>query len=119
MEDPIYVYTIEEACSDGILFDVRTLLKPEARDKALISHITTNLMRKHGYYIQDETIEEKPNIVNTLELCSQAYQILVKQKDETDWMYKGEIETPNGSKLEIWIQFNEIHRFTVMLPEDY
>ena len=123
MNNVISTYTIEQATEDKILFDMRNILKEEFRDKTLISHITTNLMRTHNYSKFDEkTLEDKPNIPNIFDLFNQSMQILkrnIKSSDTLDNMYAGDVETPNGEKLRIWLCLNELRLITVMLPEDY
>lgn len=110
------------------------------------SHITTNLLNKLGYMTENRnkvcghvfkdvegkwvrpTMSECPhcykkanevnfNYPNLLDLLNQALQIL-KRNPRGDWLYIGKIETPNGTKQQIYIAKNETGKFTIMLPED-
>lgn len=117
----IFTYGIDQATKDGVLFDLRQILKPELREKSLLSHATTNLMHSRGYFseMNDET---KANVPNCLDLLNQALQIIKKGSENFtrfERFFSGQIETPNGEKLTVWIEFNELERFTVMLPEDH
>ena len=114
--DVISVYTIGQATEDGILMDIRTV--NPAWEKGMFSHVTVNLLASGGYLKDDST----PNIPNLLDLLNQSLQI-VKRKSEnfTKWdrFFEGEIELPDGSQRQVFIQLNELEKFTIMLPEDY
>ena len=147
--EPISVYTSNQAVEDGILLNLKVLenkIKGITAPNAPFSHITTNLLTKHGYMTENSTIKcghqfkdiegiwVKPtmnecphcytkanqvtfNYPNILDLLNQALQI-IKKGPKGDWMYSGKIETPNGNKQTIFIQQNETGKFTILLPED-
>ena len=115
-------YSIQQATEDGILFDLRTILKPELRERSLISHATTNLMRKHGYLVENEDKEESVNIPNCIDLLNNSLNVIRRRSGnfkKFEDFFAGDIETPNGEKLTIWIELNELGKFTVLLPEDH
>lgn len=115
-------YTIKQATEDGTLFDIRTILKEEFRDKTLISHVTANLIGTHNYSNFDENeLRETLNIPNVFDLLNQSVQILkkhIRPDKPLDHLYAGDIESPNGEQIRIWLRLNELGLFTVMLPED-
>ena len=114
--DIISVYTIEQATEDGVLLNIRTV--NPAWEKGMFSHVTVNLLVSCGYLKDDSTL----NIPNLLDLLNQSLQI-VKRKSEnfTKWdrFFEGEIELPSGNRQQVFIQLNELEKFTIMLPEDY
>jgi hypothetical protein len=142
-------YSIEQAVEDGLLVETKILNKIKGIDspKAPFSHITNNLLFKHGYMAENydvfcghtrlnlltgkyyrckirdcpECNAEKGEVIvnypNILDLLNQALQIL-KRHPRGDHHYQGEIELPSGMKQMIYIELNEIGRFTIMLPED-
>jgi len=115
-KDLIQSYGIEKAEGDNILFNITTLNKEW--EKGIFSHITTNLLTK-GYFNKKD---DKINIPNILDLLNQANQIVKRKSNnftEFDDFFSGKIELPNGLKQNIFIQQNELNKFTIMLPEDY
>jgi hypothetical protein len=111
----IYCYTSEQAVKDGILFDI-TQINPEW-EKGIFRYVTTNLMG-HGY-LQDD----KVNIPNLLDLIHQSLNIVWKAsngfQDRPDSFYSGDIELPSGRKQQIFIELNELGKYTILLPEDH
>ena len=115
-------YSIEQATEDGVLFELRTVLKPEFRENCLISHATTNLMRTHGYLVENEDKEESMNIPNCIDLLNNSLNVIREKSGnfkKFDDFFAGEIETPNGEELTVWLELNELQKFTVLLPEDH
>ena len=117
-EDVISRYTSEQATEDGILLETKILKnKIKGIENGPFSHITVNLLKKGGYMTEDENGIEF-NFPNLLDLLTQALQIGRRGK-KGDWMHSGRIETPNGTKQQIFICQNETGKFTIMLAEDY
>lgn len=116
MNEAIYVYTLEDAVADGFMVSTDQIFPNFG--KHFVSHITTNLLSSLGYYEDDETTPRKVNLVD---LCNQAGVALrrVLQKNGEECFVETMIETPNGHKERVFIQLNEVGRWTVMLPEDY
>ena len=112
----ISTYTSQDGEQDGILFRISEV-NPEWEHKGILSHITTNLMRK-GYLKDDQSV----NIPNLIDLLNQANIIIKKESDNFsnfDTFFSGKIEFPSGKQQDIYIAQNETGRFTIMLPEDY
>lgn len=110
--DIIYRYTSEEAVADGLLFDTDQMF-PSNR---LFKYITTNLLNK-GYMKEGEV-----NKSAIADLLNQAFEIAKSKSDgftQPDWFYSGDIELPDRSKQQIFIEQNETGRYTVMLPQDH
>ena len=114
--DVVSVYTSDQATEDGILLDIRKV-NPEW-EKGIFSHVTTNLLQAGGYFNEDKSL----NIPNLLDLLNQSLQI-VKQKSKdftaVDWFYDGEIELPSGDRQQVFIELNELEKYTILLPEDH
>ena len=114
-EELVYAYTSADAVEDGVLFDI-TQINPEW-EKGLIRFITTNLLSRG--YIQDGEV----NIPNVLDLLNQALSIVREGSknfsERPDTFYCGKIELPNGESQEIFIELNELDRYTILLPEDH
>ena len=114
--DVISVYTIEQATADEILLDIRAV--NPAWEKGMFSHVTVNLLVSCGYLKDDNT----PNIPNLLDLLNQSLAIVRGKSDnftKPDRFFEGGIELPDGSQRQVFIQLNELEKFTIMLPEDY
>ena len=107
--EPIMVYLSEEAVEDGFLFDV-TKIEP-SWGNGPFRFVTTNLLNELGYMEGD-----KIKIPCLIDLMKQSVLIIKNKKDD---FYSGEIETPAGSKVKIFIVLNELNKFTLMLPGDY
>jgi hypothetical protein len=107
--ETIFVYTSEMATDDGILF---ALDKLQLRGPNIFSHVTTNLLNQ-GYLTND-----KVNVPNLLDLLNQALNI-IRKSGVRDWMYSGDIETPEDEEIIVYICQNETARYTIMLPSDY
>ncbi len=111
----IYCYTSEQAVEDGILFDI-TQINPEW-EKGIFKYVTTNLM-EHGYLQND-----KVNIPNLLDLIYQSLNIVWNAsngfQDRPATFYSGDIELPSGRKQQIFIELNELGKYTILLPEDH
>ncbi len=117
-EETVFSYSINEAVDDGILFDLKQMDKLINNcSKGLFSHITSNLLFSKGY-MKDE---EEMNLPNFLDLLNQCLNIVRKGTEgyHGDDFYSGMIELPSGDKQKVFIQLNELNKFTVMLPEDY
>ncbi len=115
LEKPIYTYSSQDAENDGIFLDIRKL--NDKWQDGLFSFITTNLLEKHQYIIDDEI-----NLVNVSELLSQCFLIVKKKSNnfkDFDHFFSGYVENPNGEKVKVFICQNELSKFTIMLPEDY
>ena len=113
--DIIYRYTSEEAVEDGILIDLDQIF-PGYEKTNLFKYATTNLMNQ-GYIEKDEI--KRAAIQDML---MQAHAIAKSKSDgftQPDWFYSGDIELPDGSKQQIFIEKNETGRYTVMLPQDH
>ena len=119
--ESIFVYTSQDAISDGILFDI-TKINPAWR-KGLINIVTTNLLNK-GYIDEDDTV----NVPNLIDLLNQSLKIIERDSKKNngllDWFYSGSVELPSGRKQKIFICQNEtgsnnMPKYTIMLPEDY
>ena len=113
--DIIYRYTSEEAVQDGVLVDLDQIF-PGNEKTNLFKYATTNLMNQ-GFLEKDEI--KKAAIQDLLVQASAIAKAKSKGFTKPDWFYSGEIELPNGSKQEIFIEQNETGRYTVMLPEDH
>lgn len=125
----ISVYTSAQAVEDGILFDILEINKDWER--GIFRYITTNLMSQ-GYMTETQPkldeegnrighTDPQVNIPNVLDLLNQANEIVRKaSKGFTvpDTFYSGKIELPSGDQQEIFIELNELNKFTIMLPED-
>ena len=113
--DLIFSYTIDQATSDGILFDIRTV-NPEW-ESGIFSHVITNLL-SIGCFNDDPTV----NVPNLLDLLNQPLDI-VRQESKGftrhNWLFAGAIELPSGSRRKIFIVQNETRKYTLMLPRDY
>lgn len=109
-------YTSEEAAEDGILLDIVDI--NPAWEKGIIRYVTTTLLDEHGYM----TEEGEVNNPNLLDLLNQANNIVRTQsngfKDAKETLYTGSIELPSGKKLKVYVEMNELGKYTVMLPED-
>lgn len=108
-------YTSEQAVEDGILLDILDI--NVEWESGIFRYITTNLIG-HGYTNEDESV----NIPNVLDLLNQANNIVRNQsngfKEPKESRYKGRIESPDGKRIEIWIEMNEHGMYTIMLPKD-
>jgi hypothetical protein len=122
-ENIISTYPSQQAVEDGILFDVTTV--STQWKSGLLRYVTTNLLRKYGYMtkiVVDGKDEEEVNTLNLVDLLNQSITIIRTKSEgftKPDWYFKGEIETPSGTKQPVVITLNEEKKFTVMCPEDY
>ena len=118
--ESISTYTSNEACEDGMLFDIREL--DSSWKAGIFTYVTTNLMQEHDYIQRIEDCE-KVNISNMLDLLNQANEIVRKSsnnfKDTKEPFYSGNIELPSGDQQKIYIEMNETGNFTILLPEDH
>ena len=115
-DKPIYTYTLDNAVEDGMMVDLRKINPNYA--KGMFSHATMNLMRM-GYLDMEKN---KADIPNLQDLIIQASRIVRKKSHnftKPDNHYAGEIELPSGGKYMIFIERNEIGKYTLMLPADY
>lgn len=110
---PVYVYTSREAVTDGVLFDLDTVLMQSPKGRSVFQFVTTGLLAK-GYFNVDGSV----NVTNLRDLLNQALRVF-RKKREGDYFASGIIELPSGGKQKIFIAQNESGRYTVMLPEDY
>ena len=117
-DEAIVVYTIEQATKDGILYDIRSIDTCPQWKKGLFSHVTTNLLGKG--YLREETGEV--SLTNLADLLNQSLEIVRRKSNnftKEDWLFEGKIELPSGEKQKVYIQLNELRRYTIMLPKDY
>ncbi len=112
----ISAYTSAQAVADGILVDIREV-NPQW-ERGIFSHVTTNLLATCGYYKEDRTL----NIPNLLDLLNQSLQIVKRESDnfqKADWFFSGSVELPSGEQQKVFIEQNELSKYTIMLPEDH
>lgn len=115
---PISTYTSDQAAEDGILFDITDVNMDWRR--GIFRYVTTNLMNR-GYFIKTDE-GQKVNIPNLLDLLNQAKEILRRQSNcfqEFGTFFVGNVELPSGKKQEVFIEINELNKFTILLPEDH
>jgi len=113
--ETISKYTSDEATEDGILFDITTV-NPDWK-RGIFSHVTTNLMHE-GYFAQMGIA----NIPNLLDLLNQANDIVRHASDDFtkhNSFFSGDIELPSGRTQKVFIEQNEMSKFTIMLPADH
>ena len=110
----ISTYTSAQAVADGILVDIREV-NPQW-ERGIFSHVTTDLLATCGYYNEDRTF----NIPNLLDLLNQSLEIVRRESDnfqKADWFFSGSVELPSGEKQKVFIEQNELSKYTIMLPE--
>lgn len=108
-DDFIYKYTSSDAEEDGLLVDVSKW------NKGLFKYVTTNLLSK-GYLNEDKI--NIPNLTDLLWQCWYIVKVESKNFKKFDYFFSGEVEFPNGTKREVFIEQNETGKYTIMLPED-
>ncbi|MCA9496604.1 MAG: hypothetical protein KC589_06675 [Nanoarchaeota archaeon] len=114
-DDSIFFkYTIEDAENDGVLFKIFQV-NPDW-ERGIFSHVTTNLL-SYGY--EEGGIINLPNLIDLLNQSLEIVKKASKNFENYDYFFSGEIELPSGQKQKIFIQANEIGKFTIMLLEDY
>lgn len=118
-DDIIHRYTIQQAEEDGILFGLDQV-NPRWK-YGFFSHITTNLLRK-GYIEPDpQGRGERIKLANLVDLLNQCNKPMLKDftAGKLDSFYSPKIEFPDGLKRDVFIELNELRRYTIMLPEDH
>lgn len=112
--DIISKYDLMDAEEDGVLFNLFSI-NPEWK-QGFFSHITTNLLNK-GYMDGDNILISE--LITLLHQCT----IFMKKEGEKnpilEEFYSLKVDLPNRKKQKIFIQLNEMNRYTIMLPEDY
>lgn len=112
-------YNSEQAVNDGILIELRDMLKKINKGKEhYLSHITTNLAGEGYINLNDG----KVNLPNLLDLINQISNHINKRYNLDgvyDQFYSLKIEFPSGQKEEIFVVMNEFEKYTVMKTEDY
>ena len=126
MNEVIYTYTIDQATEDGVLLDLRKV--NPAWERGIFSHVTSNLLSK-GYFndlsaprAARQAGDQTLNLPNLLDLLNQSLEIVRRESKNftvADRFFSGEIELPSGRKQEVFIVFNEISKWTIMIPSDY
>lgn len=118
----IFRYTIDQAVEDGILCKLSSI-NPDW-ERGYFSHVTWNLLRQ-GYTepidAQHPEKGDKIRVVNLVDLLNQCNQVLIPdaRQGKLDWFYSPKIEFPDGHRRDVFIQLNEIQRYTIMDPSDY
>lgn len=114
----ISTYSTKQAIEDGIIIDLRNIIKKINKGKEhYIGFITENLLNKG--YIQENSEISLANILDLILQINNHIQKMYSLDGVYDEFYQLKIELPDGEKQKLFVVLNELEKFTLMLPEDY
>ena len=111
--------TIERAERAGLLYRLG-YIDPLWGEQGLFSHASSQLLRS-GYTVGSRGQDEGIDALKVIDLLNQCNEPLKSDyaKGELGELYLMKVRFPDGQRHQVYVQFNCVHRFTIMLAQDY